>query len=127
MDRELGRRSGSEDDAQALSGGSSRASPPAPTRKRHGVTTPGDKLSDQIELWLRDDRPKTVDSLIEMFGDGSFAILFVLLMALPALPLPTGGATHVLEVITMLLSLELIAGRRRVWLPRRWRRVELAG
>jgi hypothetical protein len=62
-----------------------------------------------------------------MFGDGSFAILFVLLMALPALTLPTGGATHVLEVITMMLSLELIARRRRVWLPRRWRRVELAG
>jgi hypothetical protein len=127
MDCELGRLSGSEDDAQAPSGGSARASRPAPTRKPHAVTTPGEKVSDQIDLWLRDDRPKTVDSLIEMFGDGSFAILFVLLMALPALPLPTGGATHVLEVITMMLSLELVAGRRRVWLPRRWRRVELAG
>jgi hypothetical protein len=48
-------------------------------------------------------------------------------MALPALPLPTGGATHVLEVITMLLALELLAGRRHVWLPARWRRFELAG
>jgi hypothetical protein len=62
-----------------------------------------------------------------VFGARSFAIVFALLMALPALPLPTGGATHVLEVITMLLALELIAGRREVWLPARWRRFELAG
>ena len=31
---------------------------------------------------------------------------------MPALPLPTGGVTHVFEVIAMLLALELIAGRR---------------
>jgi hypothetical protein len=48
-------------------------------------------------------------------------------MALPALPLPTGGATHVLEVITMLLALELIAGRRSIWLPERFKRLELGG
>jgi hypothetical protein len=48
-------------------------------------------------------------------------------MALPALPLPTGGATHVLEIIAMLLALELIVGRREIWLPERWNRYELAG
>ena len=41
-------------------------------------------------------------------------------MALPALPLPTGGATHVIEVVTMLVALQLVAGRRRIWLPARW-------
>jgi hypothetical protein len=51
---------------------------------------------------------------------------FVLLMALPALPLPTGGATHVLEVVTMLLAVQLIAGRRKIWLPARWCRFEIA-
>lgn len=44
-------------------------------------------------------------------------------MAVPALPLPTGGVTHLFEAITMLLALELIAGRRTVWLPQRWRRL----
>ena len=85
------------------------------------------KVSDQLEGWLRGEGPKTLGSLIELFGERSFAILFVLLMALPALPLPTGGATHVLEVITALLALELIVGRRTIWLPARWRRTELAG
>lgn len=48
-------------------------------------------------------------------------------MALPALPLPTGGATHVLEAVTMLVALQLVVGRRCIWLPARWRRLELAG
>ena len=47
-------------------------------------------------------------------------------MGVPALPLPTGGATHAFEVITVLLALELIAGREEIWLPERWRRRELA-
>jgi hypothetical protein len=45
----------------------------------------------------------------------------------PALPLPTGGATHVFEIIAVLLAAQLIAGRNHIWLPRRWRQLELAG
>jgi hypothetical protein len=86
-----------------------------------------EKVSDQLERWLAGDGQKTVGGLIDAFGEGSFAIIFVVLMAVPALPLPTGGVTHVLEVIVMLLALELIVGRRKVWLPQRWRRLELAG
>jgi hypothetical protein len=84
-------------------------------------------VSDQLEGWLEGDQAKTLGGLIDVFGERSFAIVFVLLMAVPALPLPTGGATHVLEVITMLLALELIVGRRELWLPQRWKRIELAG
>ena len=51
----------------------------------------------------------------------------MILLGVPALPLPTGGATHVFEVIAMLLSLQLIIGRDEVWLPQRWRRIVLAG
>jgi hypothetical protein len=51
----------------------------------------------------------------------------VLLLGVPALPLPTGGATHVFEIIAMLLSLQLIAGRKEVWLPQRWCRLSVAG
>jgi hypothetical protein len=65
--------------------------------------------------------------LIEVFGERSFAVIFVLLMAVPALPLPTGGVTHVFEIVTMLLALELIVGRREVWLPARFRGLELGG
>jgi hypothetical protein len=85
------------------------------------------KVSDRLEGWLRGDGPKTLGSLIELFGEKSFAIVFALLLALPALPLPTGGATHVFEAIAMLLALELIVGRRTIWLPERLCRRDLSG
>jgi hypothetical protein len=49
----------------------------------------------------------------------------VLLLGPSALPLPTGGVTNVLEIIAMLLALQLILGRDRIWLPRRWRELKL--
>ena len=86
-----------------------------------------EKVSDRLERWLQGDQPKTLARLIDLFGEKSFAIVFVVLMAVPALPLPTGGVTHVLEVISMLLALELIVGRRTIWLPARWRQRDIAG
>jgi hypothetical protein len=86
-----------------------------------------EQVSDQLERWLGGDGEKTLGSLIALFEDKSFAIVFVLLLGVPALPLPTGGATHVFEIIAVLLALELIAGRKEIWLPQRWRKLELAG
>src|SRR4051794_23612572 len=85
------------------------------------------KASQELEGWLAGDGDKTLGGLVETFDKKSFAFLFVLLLGLPALPLPTGGATHVFEIIAMLLALELIAGRQAVWLPQRWCRIDLAG
>jgi hypothetical protein len=84
-------------------------------------------VSRDLERWL--DRPDdaTLGGLVNRFGQKSFALVFVLLLGVPALPLPTGGATHVFELVAMLLALELIAGRREVWLPRRWSRLDMAG
>jgi hypothetical protein len=84
-------------------------------------------VSDVLEDWVERSEERTLGSLIEVFGEKSFAIVFVVLLGVPALPLPTGGATHVFEVIAMLLALQLIAGLDGIWLPQRWRRLELAG
>lgn len=84
-------------------------------------------VSAQLQRWLEGDGDKTLDGLIKLFGRGSFALLFVILLGVPALPLPTGGATHVFEAIAVLLALQLVAGREEIWLPRRWRQMELAG
>lgn len=83
------------------------------------------KISDQLEDWLHRPGPKTIGSLIDVFGERSFAVVFVLLMAIPALPLPTGGVTHVLEVIVVLLAAQLVVLRREIWLPDRLREREL--
>jgi|SRR3989344_2891640 len=76
------------------------------------------KFSTDLSKWLKAKDPKTLGHLQEAFGDKGFAVSFLLLMSLAALPLPTGGVTHVLEVITALLALELIMGRNVIWLPK---------
>ena len=84
-------------------------------------------ISDQIEAWNDSDVEKTLGSLIDVFEEKSFSVIFVVLLGVPALPLPTGGATHVFELIAMLLSLQLIVGRDEIWLPERWKRLKLEG
>jgi hypothetical protein len=85
------------------------------------------QASDELQRWLTAEGDKTLGSLVEMFEEKSFAFLFILLLGVSALPLPTGGATHVFEVIAMLLALQLIVGREKIWLPQRWRDTQLAG
>ena len=85
------------------------------------------EASEELERWLESEGDKTLGGLIAMFDQKSFAFLFVLLLGVSALPLPTGGATHVFEIIAMLLALQLIAGRDEIWLPMRWRDTRLAG
>jgi hypothetical protein len=92
---------------------------PPPPRAPHA--------SDELQRWLTADGDKTLGSLVEMFEEKSFAFLFILLLGVSALPLPTGGATHVFEIIAMLLALQLIVGREKIWLPDRWRDTTLAG
>ena len=69
-------------------------------------------FSDQLEGWLTGEGEKTLGSLVHTFGDKSFAILLVVLLAIPALPLPTGGISHLFLLIGGLIALEMIAGRK---------------
>jgi hypothetical protein len=83
------------------------------------------KFSDDLEEWLRSDGPKSLGALNEVFGEKTFAVTIILLMFLPALPLPTGGVTHVFELITVLIAMQMVVGRRMIWLPERFRKREL--
>lgn len=74
-------------------------------------------FSSQLEAWAKRRGAKDLGSLVDTFQDKSFAVIMALLMVLPALPLPTGGVTHVFETITALLALEQIAGLRALWVP----------
>jgi hypothetical protein len=82
-------------------------------------------VSDQLERWLASDGDQTLGGLIDVFQEKSFALIFILLLGVPALPLPTGGASHVFEIIAILVALQLVAGRNKIWLPERWRKIEL--
>jgi hypothetical protein len=87
--------------------------------------TAGREFSEELEDWLRGDTPKTLGDLGDAFKEKSFAVMILLLMFLPALPLPTGGITHVFEVITIFVALQMVLGRRTIWLPRRWKQRKL--
>ena len=78
-------------------------------------------FSDELEDWLKSGKPKTLLSLDKFFAEKSFAVLFVILLAIPALPVPTGGLSHVFEAIAILIALQMVVGRRNLWLPNRWR------
>jgi len=84
-----------------------------------------DDFSDELERWLRSDGPKTLGALTDVFAEKSFAVAILLLMVVPALPLPTGGVTHVFEVIAVVLAGEMALGRHTIWLPERWKHREL--
>lgn len=78
-------------------------------------------FSDELEEWLGRDREKTLGDLVDVFEERSFAIAYLLLLFPSALPLPTGGVTHLLELLCLVFALEATSGRRSVWLPRRLR------
>lgn len=83
------------------------------------------RFSNKLEHWLKSKAPKTLGSINETFAEKAFAVSILLLMAFPALPLPTGGLSHVFEIVTMLLALQLVIGRKTFWLPGFLGRVKL--
>ena len=101
--------------------------PPEPTDQPESVAEveDGEPFSEQLETWLQSEGSKTVGDLGEVFAEKSFAVTVLFLMFLPALPLPTGGITHVFEAITVVVAGQMVIGRRTLWLPERARRREL--
>src|SRR3989344_3658752 len=82
-------------------------------------------FSKELEDWLKSNKPKTLLSLDKVFAEKSFAVIFVILLAIPALPVPTGGLSHLFEAIAILIALQMVVGRRNLWLPMRWRGVSV--
>src|SRR3979411_2134790 len=97
------------------------------TTPQQGAQPSSEKVSDQIERWLDESNDHTVGALIDLFEEKSFALLFIILLGVSALPLPTGGATHVFDVIAVVVAAQLVVGRDKVWIPARWRTLQLAG
>lgn len=92
-------------------------------KKQYEETT--EPFSEELSRWLKSGKTKTFLSLDEVFGERTFAILFMFLMATSALPIPTAGLTDVFAVITILFALQMAVGRESLWLPKRWQNMKL--
>jgi len=75
-------------------------------------------FSDQLETWLKSSGKKTLGEMDKVFGVKGFAVAALILMTPSALPLPTGGITHIFELIVMTMALGLMVGKQHLWLPR---------
>jgi hypothetical protein len=81
-------------------------------------------LSERLECLLREPHV-SIGSLADALDERSFAIVLMILMIPSALPIPTGGVTHVLEIFAALIALQMVVGRRQLWIPARFARKEL--
>jgi hypothetical protein len=90
------------------------------------MTQKSTAFSEEITAWLKSDHPKTILGLNKVFGERTFAIIFMILMAPAALPIPTGGITDVFAIITIIIAAQMVLGRDRLWLPKRWRGMKIS-
>jgi hypothetical protein len=84
-------------------------------------------FSKELSDWLNSDRRKTVKDLEVFFGEKTFAIAIFLLMALPALPIPTGGVSHIFEALAISIASGMTIGLKTLWIPKRWEKLEIGG
>lgn len=94
------------------------------TNKTHKISSV--PMSKKLGKLLKHSKKLYIADLDKTFEDKSFAIAIIFLMSLPALPIPTGGITHVFELVTMLLAIEMISGSKDIWLPKKVKKLGIS-
>ncbi len=80
------------------------------------------RLSQVFAALAAEDRDRvSIRDVVEALGDRSFAPVMILLAVPNAIPFIPGSST-VLGLLLALIALQLLIGRRRVWLPERLNR-----
>lgn len=96
----------------------------AERRPQRIADRPGD-FSDQLEDWLGSDGTKSLGDLGDVFAEKSFAVTILMLMFVPALPIPTAGISDLFTIIAIVVAAQLVLGRTTLWLPKKWKQREL--
>lgn len=84
-------------------------------------------FSQKLEYWINHDDTKTLGELVDVFGEKSFGVFFLITLSLPALPIPTGGITSLVLLTSIIAALQMIFGRRTLWIPNFLRKQDLDG
>lgn len=82
-------------------------------------------FSLELSDWLRSDQTKTLTELNQVFGDRTFALIFIILMATSALPIPTAGVTDLFAIITVIFAAQMMVGHNKLWLPKRYEKMRI--
>lgn len=86
------------------------------------LRTPPRRLSQVLrDLAATTDGPIAIATIRDALGDRSFAALLVFFALLNLVPLPP-GATLIFGIPLLLITGQMVAGYRTVWLPRVWLR-----
>jgi hypothetical protein len=67
----------------------------------------------------------TVGEILEQIGEKGFGLLLVILSLPSALPVPAPGYSTPFGIMILLLTGQMLVGRKTIWLPKRFRRIRL--
>jgi hypothetical protein len=91
----------------------------------NGPIDGGGSFSEHLERRLEGEQRLTIGRLVDALDTQGFALVLMILLFPSALPIPTGGVTHLLELVGVLVAGQMVLGRRDLWLPRRFMDHEL--
>lgn len=80
------------------------------------------RLSEDLYRHFLEDSPRdpvTLADVLRLAGERTFGFLFVLLALPSALPVPAAGYSVPFGLVLLSLAVQLMAGARTPWLPRR--------
>ncbi|MEM6713964.1 MAG: exopolysaccharide biosynthesis protein [Cyanobacteria bacterium P01_D01_bin.6] len=81
------------------------------------------RLSVELEQFFFDElrsEQVTLADILNLAEERTFGFLFILLALPSALPIPAPGYSIPFGIVMFLLAMQLMAGRHRPWLPKRW-------
>ena len=85
------------------------------------------KLSDKLERWSKTDSTPTLIEFNKEFSEERMALLILILIAPSALPVPTGGITHIFQVLVLIVAMQILMARKYLWIPKKMYGIKLDG
>lgn len=89
--------------------------------------TKPDSLAQSLEqiLHTSESEGPSVGHIIQEIGEKGFGLIFLILSLPSALPVPAPGYSTPFGIMIALLALQMLIGRKQIWLPQRLRSVRL--
>lgn len=84
-------------------------------------------LAESLEIVLAEAGPDgpSLEKLVDAVREKGFGLLLVLLSLPSALPVPAPGYSTPFGVVISIVAVQMILGRKTVWLPARLRRIRI--